>query len=64
MHNKFDNMNEVKSEMKRTARKAEFMGKELANDMKHNFQSALNYAEEKMEHAKDKASSMKNKIMK
>lgn len=64
MQSKYDNMNEMKSDMKKTARKAEYMGKELANDVKHSFQSALNYAEEKMDNMKDKATNMKDKMMK
>ncbi|MFI3210484.1 MAG: hypothetical protein R3Y64_05475 [Peptostreptococcaceae bacterium] len=64
MQSKYDNMNEMKSDMKKTAKKAEYMGKELANDVKHSFQSALNYAEEKMDNMKDKATNMKDKMMK
>ena len=64
MHKRHENPNEIKANMKRTAKKAEFMGKELANDVKYNFKSVLGFAEEKMDDAKEKMEDMKHKIMK
>lgn len=51
--NKMNNMNDMKREVKKTAKKAKNMAKEVAVDVKDNFQGAMNMMESKLDDAVD-----------
>ncbi|WP_296647821.1 hypothetical protein [Romboutsia sp. 13368] len=49
-----NNLNDMKKEVKKTANKAKFMAKEVAEDVKDNFEGAMNMMESKLGEAVDR----------
>lgn len=48
-----NDMNDMKREVKKTAKKAQFMAKEVAEDVKENFEGAMNIMESKKDELVD-----------
>ena len=48
-----NNMNDMKREVKKTANKAKYMAKEVAEDVKDNFEGAMNIMESKKDELVD-----------
>ena len=53
-----NNFNDMKSEVKKTAKKATHMAKEVAGDVKDNFQGAIGMMENKAKDVKDRVQHM------
>lgn len=53
--NQMNNLNDMKHEVKKTANKAKHMAKEVAGDVKDNFQDAMGMMENKAHDIKQKA---------
>ena len=49
-----NNMNDMKKEVKKTANKAKYMAKEVAEDVKDNFEGAINIMESKKDELMDR----------
>lgn len=49
-----NNMNHMKKEVKKTANKAKYMAKEVAEDVKDNFEGAINIMESKKDELMDR----------
>lgn len=60
--NNINNMNDMKREVAKTANKAKYMAKEVTEDVKDNFQGAMNMMESKIEDTKDNFKSVVNNM--